>query len=499
MPPEAVSDGSIFFVSDGSFQEAALDDLAPAASTESAFTILATLQNPQNRLYLDYSGVFSTAQTFSHTNAIAANFSNPIAPNAHIATGGSSVDVSPTPFLYNGGVNIATISNSHNTNAFANASEPLIAKAVTGSQGAVTGIGIQTDATCQPETDTNTLLNIAWNAHQLDLQAHPTVAFAIMRDTVNVIQQVGDQVSINTVGFVIYVENGETTRIPIGSPNSHQSIEDWFQQNLSQSEEGVSLNGGSSPLNVPVVLMDPCNPQNSTVVSIQNTHTEGSYEAPPRAVPQVAEKAGYIPPTSSSGPNIHWNPNTNLLSFDPVPINVLTGGPRNTVSPRYRNDPLNGGTLEIDPLLRFTNHDGREYFTGDELRIFDKDGNLLLQTTLPTLVYEDTLGDEQGFNLFGPILNIEQAQTGQSDWLDEFLSELTPDSDLIPELFVGLDFTDEDLWEEAFDQPGKVFLSFAGLAQVPAPAPLMLLLIGLLVLFKNRRLSYKRHVESQRH
>ncbi|HSH48582.1 MAG TPA: hypothetical protein VK991_08355, partial [Halomonas sp.] len=74
------------------------------------------------------------------------------------------------------------------------------------------------------ETDTNSLLNIAWNAHQLDLQAHPTVAFAVMRDTVNVVQQVGDQVSIDTVGFVIYVENGKTTRIPIGSPSSHQSI-----------------------------------------------------------------------------------------------------------------------------------------------------------------------------------------------------------------------------------------------------------------------------------
>ncbi|MBN2700630.1 MAG: hypothetical protein ACPW60_03645 [Methylohalobius sp. ZOD2] len=493
LPSEAVPDGSVFFTSDGNFQEAAFDFLAPYASTESVFTILATLQNPQNALYLDYSRAFSNAQTFSYANANSAYFNYPNAPNGHVAAGSSSVDVSPIPFPYNGGVNIATISTAHKTDAIAYSSEPLIAKAVTGSQGGVTGIGVQTDATCQPETDTNSLLNIAWNAHQLDLQAHPTVAFAVMRDTVNVVQQVGDQVSIDTVGFVIYVENGKTTRIPIGSPSNHQSIEDWFQQNLSQSDEGVSLNGNPAPLNVPVVLMDPCNPQNSTLLSIQNTHTEGSYEVPPRAVPQVAEKAGYVPPTPDPGPNIHWNPNTNRLSFDPVPINVLTGGPR------YQNDPLNGGTLEIDPLLHFTDHDGREYFTGDELRILDKDGNLLLQTTLPTLVYEDTLEDEQGFNLFAPILNIEQAQKGISDWLDDYLSELTPDSELIPELFVGLDFTDEDLWEEVFSQPAKVVLSFTGLSQVPAPNPLALLLIGLFLLLQERRLSHKGNIKAKRH
>jgi hypothetical protein len=447
--------------------------LAPTAHTESVFTVTVGLILQQgSNLYLDYSRALSAANTFAETVAVSIDFTNSSTPNLHSAQAGSTASVSPTPSLRNNIVNIASISTTHNTAAMATTSEPLIAKGVAGSTNWITGIGIWTNP--------NTPFNVTWNVDKLDLEAKPTSSFAIIRDTIHVIQQTGTQTSVNSAGFVAHTENGKTAVIPLGSLAHQALIQNWLDQNLIRTDYGVSLNANDSPLSLPFVLTSPV-----TNLGFYHSHTEASYEVPPRAAPQIAEKAGYKP-TASLGPNIHWNFEEKKLSFDPMPINILSNDHRDDINPRYQNDALAGGKLIIDPLYWFTSDDGREYFSGDKIRIYDKYDNLLFQASLPTIVYDDGLQDYQGFDLFGPILNIEKISPTNSVWLVDFLDELTEDLIRIPEIFVDLPWAGEGLWNQSFDLAGKVLLSFTGFPirpyQVFSPNSLALSILGLIIL-----------------
>jgi hypothetical protein len=233
------------------------------------------------------------------------------------------------------------------------------------------------------------------------------------------------------------------------------------------------------------------------VLGIDNTHTEISYEAPPAAAYQVEDKIGHFAPDSKSG-QVHWDADRKILSFDDLSINTLT----NEFNQHYENDPLNGGMLEIDPLQLITSYDGREYFAGKELRLVDKNGNVLYRASLPNLVFDDRLFESQGFNMFAPILNILEADGNNSNWLRDYLSKTGLDSLLLPELFIGFDPVDNagNIWKHNFNAAAKTILSFGGAplkvpTAVPLPNSFILFALGLAGLSiigqsRKRKFSY---------
>ena len=186
---------------------------------------------------------------------------------------------------------------------------------------------------------------------------------------------------------------------------------------------------------------------------------------------------------------MEWAEN-GILTFDPIPINLLNDRPTDRFNEKYLNDPLNGGFLEIDPLKLLTDTDGRKYFTGDQIRLVDKDKNLLFKASLPSLVFDDGLFGQQGFNLFAPILNILEANTGTSQWLQDYISKTSIDSLLLSELFIGFNPTGGDVsfWNQDFSAPAKAFLSFSGIpSNVPEPLTIYLVTVGLIILVLAKR------------
>ncbi len=478
----------------------------PRASTFSDITIKGSLPLPTNKsLSIDYGKARASTLISTQTKTIAANFTpSPEVSNSHAAVAKAATQIQPLPSIENNRVNLATIRAVHNTATAARNSAPFTGKAKASSRNAISGISIirndsntlnTSSATPSKQVDSKTLLNVSWTINQLELQSFPSVAFAFLRDTVEIVQQVDDQWSIDQIGFIIYVENGKTTRIPIDS-TGNESIATWLREHIVSTENGATVSPDST-LSVPIVLMDTNDPTKSVLLDIQNIHTEASYETPPRAVPQTGGKVGYAP-DAAAATNIHWNSENKTLTFDSASINILTNGKANRFTSSSPDDVLLGGSLTIDPLLYLTNYENREYFTGSTLKLFDRDDVLLLQASLPTMVYEDTLSSYQGYDLFAPILNIQQAELGRSEWLDTFLSEIGIDSDYIPELFVDLGPIDDDVWLRSFDTQGTVILSFASpYLRVFAPSPLFLLLPGLFLL--RNGLFGKGQIEPQRH
>lgn len=158
--------------------------------------------------------------------------------------------------------------------------------------------------------------------------------------------------------------------------------------------------------------------------------------------------------------------------------------------------------LEIDPLQLITSYDGREYFAGKELRLVDKNGNVLYRASLPNLVFDDRLFESQGFNMFAPILNILEADENNSNWLRDYLSKTGLDSLLLPELFIGFDPVDNagNIWKHNFNAAAKTILSFGGApltapTAVPLPNSFILFALGLAGLSiigqsRKRKFSY---------
>ena len=228
-------------------------------------------------------------------------------------------------------------------------------------------------------------------------------------------------------------------------------------------------------------------------INFQNAHTELSDEAPPRAVQQVGEKAGYSGTGSSPPALLHCDKENNRLTFERLPINSLADLETDGIEQKYSGDPLEGGFLEIDPLVRFMSLDGREYFSGEtensQIRLLDRQEKVLFSATLATLVFEDDVSD-QGFNLFAPILDILEADTSHSPWLQDYFTRLGAESSIIPELFVGFDIANtasSNPWESSFNRPVRAALSFGGVLTVPeisraAASTALALLVGGLLL-----------------
>ncbi|MGR6034652.1 MAG: hypothetical protein ACU4EQ_10580 [Candidatus Nitrosoglobus sp.] len=473
--------------------------LIPSAETESKITITAQITgggySDNNGIYLVPSpSTLVGAYTTTYTNAISMN---PILPrteiasgalgqtiNVHAASSSSSVSLNLGTNITTGGIDndpatIAIFQGEHSTFAAALSPQPLFSKAGAASQGFISNFIIQNAFTSDnfpPSNSFNPSLNLTWGIDQLKIKSEPTTALAYMRDTMEIMQYSGGKSTTTTIGFISSSENGKESTQYFEYPTT-KTIEDWFNTNVESTPNQLILKDAPDNFSISIPLLDEfLNPQQHLALSLQNDHTEFSYEAPPRATIQVGEEIGHALFNSPSESQMHWDKERNLLYFDPLPINGIG---------KYQDDPLNGGYIKIDPLIHFASLDGREYFSGNELKLIDKFGDILYKASLPTLVFEDDLSQLQGFNMFAPILNILEAYPDSSAWLQNYFKEINFESALLPELFLGFNQQKlgTNIWKQSFDTGITTMLSFSGPRILKVTEPSSLLLLSYFLIF----------------
>ena len=432
----------------------------PQAATSSNQVITATIDGS--------SILFGTvsAQTQTYAMAISANTGALTYPAFHLAQSSAQVLI-PT----NLNNTVGTFYSAFDTSATAFSSQPLFSRSSAIGQSSIY-------AWITPSLSSS--LNLDWQINQLNLIAEPTSTFSYMSDIVNVVQQTASGLVRETVGgFYTFLENGKQTIGFVGDNVVSQAFKSWFDSNTTLAGNQLTLNQNAVSLSVDISL-----PKHETpfFLGIETFHTEASYEAPPVATNQVDEKIGYLGSGADSN-QLHWDANSGTLSFDRLPINTLT----TFFGSQYPDDPLYGGYLEIDPLQLLTQADGRDYFFGKEIRLVDSKGKILFKASLPSIVFDNELFKKNGFNLFAPILNILAADPSASKWLQDYLSKSNINSLLLPELFIGFDPNNGDVWSDSFSAPVKTVLSFTGVQSVPEPSVIMLLAFGFIALIVTLR------------
>ncbi len=450
--------------------------VASARTSTSAVTFATTIRGLQENLGVSQA----VASGISIHKAVAdANLVVDIA--AEVRTGGMP-SIAGT---------IASFSISQMTHATAFTLDPLFGRSAASTQGAAGWVWLYQD---QESDIRDSFLRLTWDFEDLQLQTAPTSSLAYIRDTVTTVQVTQEgQFRLDEVGFLSTMENGVATTRAFDLPGS-RVIRDWLADSLDWGPGMLTLDPDAESLAVSIPLLKGFD---ELALAIFSTHNELSYEAPPSAVIQVEEAAGRRVTGNGSDPQIHWDNPSGTLSFDRIPIDLLNSGDTLGGSRRdYLADPLLDGFLEIDPLVHIGTFDGREYFSGGDLRLFDGAQNLALTASVPTLVFEDGLYARQGFNGFAPLLTFEQNSINTSPWLADFLEHVTVDSLYLPELFVGVDTI--QFGEKNFSAPVSAFLSFAGppalsesSGTVPEPGAWWLFCGGftLLVLWRQRVLS----------
>ncbi|MCF7971683.1 MAG: hypothetical protein K9L22_11040 [Methylococcaceae bacterium] len=441
--------------------------VTPLATTFSDQSITASIQGG-TLLY----GV-SSIETKTDAMALSMGSDTQAYPAIHASLASAEV------YILGDETALANINSAFRTFASAFSSEPLFSRAAAMSQSSVY-------AEVLPSLSVPSVLNLNWRFNALGLQAESSSSFAYLSDTINVVQAIATGIKEIQFGFYTFLENGQQTTGFFGDTSITQILENWFDHNMTQNGSQVALNANSDNLNIDLTLIL----EELLFLRIDHAHTEISYEAPPVAIHQVGDQVGYLA-MSDDNNKLHWDAGLGLLSFDSLPINTLS----NNFNQQYQDDPLTSAYLEIDPLQRLTDVDGRHYFMGNELRLVDGQGAILYKASLPSIVFDDALYADQGFNLFAPILNILELNAGTSDWLqDNYLNNLDFSSLLLPELFVGFNPLNngENLWNKDFSAPASAVLSFSGVpSQVPAvvaePSGLMLFSLGFVTLCLKRR------------
>ncbi|MGB5775913.1 MAG: hypothetical protein WBP89_14775, partial [Sedimenticolaceae bacterium] len=359
-------------------------------------------------------------------------------------------------------------------------------------------------------------LDLSWDVNHLGIRTRPSSSFALTQHVALVTQApiLGDALPAVTraVGFVALSQDGNTMVQALDLPGS-TAIKDWLAAvalevgNLparSAAAEGavIPLNLQSPglpdgprveiPLNL--AFTDPATGLPLVDLSIQISHTEYAAEAPLTAASRVAEQAGSV----HSGSRLYWDAASRNLTFDRLPLDVLSLDARSHVGPSFLDDRLAGGFLEIDPFRYVTTFDDDGYFVGDEVRLVDRNGDVVFRAPVPGAVFDDRLVEEEGFNLFAPLLNTGETGDTGSEWLDRFDDRLRDDDLFLPELFIGFDppDSDDDWWEEDFEAIADAVVSFAGplvagedLAPISAPPVGLSLFLGFAVLMAVRRRS----------
>ncbi len=478
----------------------------PAAETASILTMTIGLSETAgiefigNPYALAQAGSTTSTVTFAttvHSLQDGLGFTSIAVPgvSAHAATAGAGIAVGMAPGAWLGGAldesgMLAQFAISQATYAAAWATEPLFGRATAMTEGMALGIQLRAD----PDRGSDDLfLHLDWDFDTLRWQGTPASSLAYMRDTLTTVQiSATGAVRYDEVGFLGYLENGLPTVRVFDVPGS-DAIRDWFATQFNAAAGRLLLQPDAEPLRVAVPLLDAFDREFAPLgLILFSRHTEQSYEAPPRAVIQVEESAGYRASGAPGDPQVHWDPSSGLLAFDPIPLDMLRGGRDWTFDADELADSLLGGFLEIDPLAQLGTLEGRRYFSGSDLRLFDGNHHVVLTARMPTVVLDGSLHPVQGFNGFAPILMTEPGAQSDSRWLAAFLSRISMDSFYLPELFLGFDTGVLEAIDTPVSTPVSALLSFAGPVPVPPlaeAATLWLLGGGLALLLLWRRRS----------
>lgn len=330
-------------------------------------------------------------------------------------------------------------------------------------------------------------LQLAWDFQDLSLRAQSKSAFSLLSHTVQLVELVAGQTvpSVTNLGFSFIISDGEI--VSASNFSGDTNYFNWFDDNFELYSGEIRFVDQSEPLfaNIPLLASPFSN------FRVDVSHQQYAANAPPGYTPQVAEKAGFSKSSGVAEPKVYWDQELGILSFDSFATNVLSGFDTGGIMPAYETDALIRGVLEIDPLTFLGEYDSRVYFSGDEVRLVDENGTVLLRANLPAIAFEQNVISDQDFNLFAPIFDIIELQTDGSVWLQDFLQRAAFDSPYLPELFVALDIENlgANPWESSFEVAAEAVLSFTGpnlTVDVPESSILVLLGTAVFVGFRLR-------------
>lgn len=418
-----------------------------------------------------------TTQSITSLQGAAVALGPQATETYHEALGSATVIVNPGPRVIEGGAlnrssEIARIDLAHSTLARSQSTDALFARVMVTGAARIDDINVEALDNGRPPA-----LSLSWSLTDLGISTQPSASFAYMSQMLSIVQSgfdaTGSPVSapIGSLGFSFVSEDGQLSAIATDLPNS-SAVRDWLGSLLS----GTPAAG--SGFSVHLSMNNIANPA-AFSFSLSLDHLEYAAEAPPAAAPRLGLQTG------SLGGNTQavWDAETGLLTVDPMPITLLSEDSTDWLDPSYVDDPLSTGSLKLDPLRLLSVDDGRAFFAGGSFQLLSNRGDVLYRANTPSFVFDERYVDEQGFNLFAPILNQAIGDANDSDWLSAFARLNTPNSLLLPELFISLDIpgqTDTD-WGSDFIAPIGAVLSFAGreYRSIPSPPTLLLLVVGL--------------------
>jgi len=231
--------------------------LIPLAATSSQQTLTATIDGSS---FL--SGV-AVIQTSAYSRAVSTNPGLLTEPAIHQA------QALVEGHIPNDGATIATFNSILYTSAIAFSNEPLFSKAIARSESSVIA------EVAAPFSTITLNLELAFN--NLNLQSEPVFSYAYFSDTIQVVQKTLTNSQETNFGFYIYLENGLQTTVFFGNSDVTSTLQNWFNNNMTQVGNQFALNTNSEHLNFAI----PLTPQQSPFfLSITNIQTAISYEAP---------------------------------------------------------------------------------------------------------------------------------------------------------------------------------------------------------------------------
>jgi hypothetical protein len=422
---------------------------------------------------------------------------NPSRPSAagHFATAAAQVVVRPAvPPASNDGdrATLAAITASHATHAESIFSGPVFARSAAASTAVWSA---QFSASSAPGAQSGSVgvgdaIQFLWSFDELNLQTQSFNALAGMQHLVSVVQRTATDYRTDTLGFGLQVLNGVSSGHSWGSlPNS---VAGWLD-GLAGTASGATppAAAGAGPwASLPLLAHDATS--GSLQVTVELSHLEFSLEAPPVATRQVGAAAGSRSTlNAAASPQLHWDAPAGLLRLETMPISeLIASGP----NPPSSNDAALGGSIEIDPLVYLGELAGLRYFAGQHFRLRDRDGTVLLLGSIPTLVYDTAIQEQQGFNFFAPVMTVLEADLTRSAWLADFLVDMDFTTLQMPTIFIGMRTDSEPDWNHSFSRSAIGLFSFSGAplpagagVAISAPDALMLMLLGLIYLGAAKR------------
>jgi len=359
--------------------------------------------------------------------------------------------------------------------------QPLFSRAQADAHGDISNLRLQA-----LNQSANPTLNLNWDVGSLGAGTQPAASFAFSRHRITAIQTQGtnggsgqpDFRNVTSLGFEVLSQNGHPAAISYDAPGSN-TVRRWLAGSLQQNGGQLGLGGTPSGFTTKVPLQVarglPDGVAQATNLKIKVSQTDYAAETPPTAVCRVGEQAG----SHGGEGGVRWDPETGTLRFSSMPIDTLSDGTLEKIAGKYRKDALAGGKLQIDPLTYLGTLNGKPYFSGDKVRLLSGNGKTVFRASLPSVVLDRSLASKQGYDMYAPLLNINQIDPQSSVWLKHFKKRNQPDSRYLPELFLGLNTPDSGgngLWKQGFRTTSEATLSFA--CKVPDPGTLWSLLAG---------------------